>query len=85
MRSWVRMEAPVPCVVASRPFGVVIAPDCDTESPTPDGFLGSRPMGQQGVTGSIVDAQVGSVTHQARRCHGPEQLRTSVLWLPVVG
>jgi hypothetical protein len=35
--------------------------------PGPNGSLGSRPTGQQGVTGSIVDAQLGSVTYHADR------------------
>src|SRR5215831_12099103 len=53
-----------PCVVASRPFGVVTAPAFDAKHLAPHGFLGSRPTGQHGVTGAIVDAQRGSVTHQ---------------------
>jgi hypothetical protein len=53
-----------PCVVASRPFGVVVAPAFVAKRLAPHGFLGSEPTGQDGVTGAIVDAQVGSVTHQ---------------------
>ncbi len=53
------------CVVASRPFGVGIAPACVAERLAPHGFLGSRPTGQHGVTGAVVEAQMGSPTHQA--------------------
>src|SRR5262245_8895601 len=78
-------ECESPCVVASRPFGVLMAPAFGAERRAPHGFLGSWPTGQHGVPGAIVDAQMGSLTHQrvARRPagFGVSRNRRVVVWV----